>query len=354
MQEEKRNVTEETVQLIDLLEAENEEKLTKVIEAIQDVEQKSREIQYSLEEIGKDETTNMNFFSPVGVYEEGEERRELLDEAEQLKNKLEHLTCNLEQYRKRKEQLNYLKQLVKEKMQEEETPKSDIHAEVGSYHILENQEYDRNRIARDLHDSTVQSLTSLVHKTELCMRLMDIDAIRVKLELQTMIETIRSVIQDMREIIYDLRPMSLNSFGLGMTIDSYCLQLQKSYGMEVNVQVPEEEPYMLSIWKVTLYRILQEACSNIIKHAKATKIDVELSYKEEKVHLIIKDNGIGFCSEEKTDAAEKKLHGFGLSIMKERVALLGGIIDIVSEKDKGTTITVEVPIKKEEEVNGTN
>ena len=107
----------------------------------------------------------------------------------------------MEQYRKRKEQLNYLKQLVKEKMQEEETPKSDIHAEVGSYHILENQEYDRNRIARDLHDSTVQSLTSLVHKTELCMRLMDIDAIRVKLELQTMIETIRSVIHDMREII---------------------------------------------------------------------------------------------------------------------------------------------------------
>ena len=188
------------------------------------------------------------------------------------------------------------------------------------------------------------------------MRLMDIDTIRVKLELQTMIETIKTIINGMREIIYDLRPMSLNNLGLAVTVESYCIQLQKNYDIKVNFQTVGKEPELLSILRVTLYRILQEACSNIVKHAKASKIDILLTYENEKVLLKIEDNGIGFDTEALLiSKKENELHGFGLTMMKERVALLGGTITIDSVMQKGTIITVEVPVKTEkEETNGEN
>ncbi|MBQ9768163.1 MAG: sensor histidine kinase [Lachnospiraceae bacterium] len=351
MREEKKFTAEEAVRFLDVLESENEEQLTKIIEEIQDVEQKTREIDYTLRDMDKKQDININFFSPVGVFEEGEERKSLLQDAENLKEVLPKLNEKLEQYKNRKEQLFLLKQMVEKTSEPTVFPVSEEKkGGTRSLHILETQECDRNRIARDLHDSSVQSLTSLVHKTELCMRLMDIDTIRVKLELQTMIETIKTIINGMREIIYDLRPMSLNNLGLAVTVESYCIQLQKNYDIKVNFQRVGEEPELLSILKVTLYRILQEACSNIVKHAKASNIDIWITYENEKVLLKIQDNGIGFDTETLlTSQKEDELHGFGLTMMKERVALLGGTITIESVMQKGTTIMVDVPVKTEKE-----
>jgi len=355
MREGKQYTVEDAVLFLDVLETENEDQLTEMMEQIQNVEQKAREIDYTLQDLENREDSNINFFSPVGVYEEGYERKSLLQDAEKIKEELQRLNEKLEQYKNRKEQFQLLKQMV-QKTTEKAAVSEEKKGSARSLHILETQECDRNRIARDLHDSSVQSLTSLVHKTELCMRLMEIDSIRVKLELQTMIETIKTIINGMREIIYDLRPMSLNNLGLAVTIESYCIQLQKNYDIKVDFQTQGEEPELLSIVRITLYRILQEACSNIVKHAKALKIDILLTYEDEKVFLKIKDNGIGFHPE--TILESKKdddLHGFGLTMMKERVALLGGIISINSVMNEGTVITVEVPTDTEkEEKNETN
>ncbi|MCH5273118.1 MAG: ATP-binding protein [Lachnospiraceae bacterium] len=365
MKEEKKHTAEEAVWFLNVLESENEEQLIKFIEEIQNVEQEIREIDYTLQSLEKKQDSSINFFSPVGVYEEGEEKRSLLRKVEELKEKLPVLNEKLEQYKYRKEQLQYLKNVIgttlKDAFSSEEksaenndTERNNAESCVRGLYILETQEYDRSRIARDLHDSSVQSLTSLVHKTEFCMKLVDIDTVRVKLELQTMIETIKTVINGMREIIYDLRPMSLNNLGLAVTMDSYCLQLQKDYDLKVNFQVVSEEPSdLLPIWKVTLYRILQEACSNIVKHAKASQIDILLSYENDKALLKIKDNGTGFDTKVLPESDKEELHGFGLSIMRERVALLDGTISIESVVDSGTTIIVEVPLKTEkEEKNG--
>lgn len=370
MKEEKENTMEEAICFLKVLESENEEQLIKFIEEIQNAEQEIREIEYTLQSLEKKQDSNINFFSPVGVYEEEEEKKNLLLKVEKLKEKLPALNEKSEQYKYRKEQLQHLKNVVEmileNTVSSEEKPaeKNDTkngNAENGNaesnargLYILETQEYDRSRIARDLHDSSVQSLTGLMHKTEFCMRLVDVDTVRVKLELQTMIETIKTVINGMREIIYDLRPMSLNNIGLAATMDSYCLQLQKEYDLKVNFQVVSEEPpNLLSVWKITLYRILQEACNNIIKHAKASQIDILLSYEKEKAILKIKDNGIGFETEVSPESDKKERHGFGLSIMRERAALLGGTISIESVLDSGTTIIIEVPLKTEkEEKNG--
>ena len=99
MSEEKIYTTEDTIRFLDVLEAENEEALTGLMEQMQEIEQKVREVDYALEELDQKPDSNMNFFSPVGVYEEGEEKRELLQVAEKLKDELPRLTEKMEQYR---------------------------------------------------------------------------------------------------------------------------------------------------------------------------------------------------------------------------------------------------------------
>ena len=156
----------------------------------------------------------------------------------------------------------------------------------------------------------------------------------------------------MREIIYDLRPMSLDNLGLAVTIDAYCLQLKKNYDIEVYFQNPEEEPELPSIWKVTLYRVLQEACRNVIKHANASRMDIILCYEENKLKLVVKDNGNGFDAIGGTEESKKQEHSFGLSMMNERVKLLGGTIQIQSAVGEGTTVYVAVPLQEKEDVRG--
>lgn len=210
--------------------------------------------------------------------------------------------------------------------------------------LLEYQEIDRKRIARDLHDTTVQNLTNLVHKTELCSKLVDIDTVRVKLELQTMIGTIRNTINELRTIIYDLRPMSLDDLGLVVTIEQYVNKLMINSDLVINFNVENEEVKLLPIINLAIFRVIQEACSNVIKHARAKKIDINLSYSNESLDLSIEDDGIGFNFVETIKNDNSNISNFGLSIMKERIYLLSGKIDFITEEGKGTKILIKIPM----------
>lgn len=223
----------------------------------------------------------------------------------------------------------------------------EISEDVNGLKLLEIQEIERKRIARELHDSTVQNLTNLVHKTELCTKLVDLDPIRAKLELQTMIGTIKTTINDMRNIIYDLRPMSLEDLGLVITVKRYIKQFIDSTKIKVVLNVENERKINSDIIDLTLFRIIQEGCNNAMKHAKATVIYINLNYNKNNIELVIEDNGCGFeqniCKEDQY-VLSNSLSGFGLPMMKERVGLLSGQIEIVSAINKGTKIRVCVPI----------
>lgn len=218
-----------------------------------------------------------------------------------------------------------------------------IYDEIG-IKILETQEIERKRIARDLHDSTVQNLTNLVHKAELCTKLVDLDTIRTKLELETMISTIRSTINDMRNIIYDLRPMSLDDLGLVVTVNRYISQIMNHNDIKINFKVINEEFKILPVINSTLYRIIQESCNNSLKHAKAKHISIYLEYNSDYIILMIEDDGKGFESEKKGNDSNVGKSKFGLSIMRERIYLLSGNIEIASSIDSGTKISVRVPL----------
>lgn len=211
--------------------------------------------------------------------------------------------------------------------------------------ILEAQENERKRIARDLHDSTVQNLTNMMHKTELCTRLIDFDAIRAKLELQTMISTIKTTINDMRNIIFGLRPMSLDDLGLLPTIERYVRETNKSHDVSIILDVKNEESSILPVINLTLFRIVQEASNNAIKHGKASKILINLVYEADYIELHIKDNGCGFKKETLLETKANIFSGYGLSMMKERVFILSGDFNIDSNEKEGTNISVRIPLK---------
>jgi two-component system sensor histidine kinase DegS len=190
----------------------------------------------------------------------------------------------------------------------------------------------------------VQNLTSLVHKAELCIKLIEIDSIRAKLELNSMSNTIKTVINEMRGIIYNLKPMSLDDIGLTVTLERYAGRLMDLNNINVIVRSNEEPKEIHPVIKLTLFRIIQEACNNVIKHANATAINIDIIYDECLVNVSIKDNGSGFNLNNTHSGGGGHSSSFGLSIIKERISLLSGTVDIKSEKDYGTTVTVSAPL----------
>lgn len=214
--------------------------------------------------------------------------------------------------------------------------------------MLEIQEKERQRIARDLHDSSVQNMVSMVHKIELCSKLVDIDPIRCRLELVNMSKVIKEVIEEMRQMIYNLRPMSFDDIGFDVTLERELTRIQ-NLGINTNYTIEGEKYKVNPVVSLTLLRVIQEACNNAVKHANATMISVHIQYEEDKICAIVHDNGKGFKVDKcKLESIREDNSGFGLSTMHERVCLLSGKLVIHSELGVGTEIIIEVPRKKEE------
>lgn len=211
--------------------------------------------------------------------------------------------------------------------------------------LLEFQENERSRIAMELHDSVVQNLTSLIHKTELCTKLVDKDTIRTKLELQTMIGTLKNSINEIRSIIYNLKPMALDDLGLKVTLERYVKQLSVYSDFDVVLNIEEDfEENLYPLLSINILRIIQEACSNSIKHSNGSKIDVSLKIIDNNFVVIVSDNGDGF----KLDSDNKIIvenDSFGLSIMKERTRLLSGSIEYYNSENNSATVEVKFPVK---------
>jgi two-component system sensor histidine kinase DegS len=340
-----------SVLLLKELMIEYEEKLYSV--KIQLKTQQSLLKQYESELLERERTKihNIDLFSPI--YKSSQAEKDLPIAIDNINKKIEDLNKDCEQLEKRIAGLKTAVQIVdhydvlvtddNEKHSDHIIENRQIVNDKG-LSILEAQEIERQRIARDLHDSTVQNLTSLVHKTELCIKLIEIDSIRAKLELNSMSNTIKTVINEMRGIIYNLKPMSLDDIGLTVTVERYAGRLMDLNNINVIVRSNEETKEIHPVIKLTLFRIIQEACNNVIKHANATTINIDIIYDECLVNVSIKDNGSGFSLNNTHSGGDGHSSSFGLSIIKERISLLSGTVDIKSEKDYGTTVTVSAPL----------
>ncbi len=209
--------------------------------------------------------------------------------------------------------------------------------------IIEAQEAERQRIARDMHDGPAQYLSNLILKTELCIKLLDKDIDRTRLELQSLKSVIRQTIDETRRLIYNLRPMSLDDIGLVPTLERMIDKVSQDSEFNVAFDVSDFNYDINSILSLTLFRIIQEALNNVKKHANAKQVIIKLCSTAKRVKLYIQDDGVGFCLKDNTLNLEE-YKGFGLSVMKERITLLMGELEITSKVGKGTNINISIPI----------
>ncbi len=269
---------------------------------------------------------------------------ELMEEQMLLQSAFDSESEKMLEYEKKLTELSHVIKAARQTIsRKKRNAQYTVNSESYLVTFLEMQENERRRISRDLHDSSVQSLTGLIHKTELCGKLIGLDPVRCKLELNTVSKTLREVIEDMRQIIYNLRPMSFDDIGLEETIERALNKMEVSESKKISFQVTGD-PYQLKpVVGITLFRIIQEGCNNAIRHADASLIQVTLHYESGKISVEIRDNGKGFDAD--ADTKTPRNHsGFGLSVMKERVYLLSGTIKITSKINCGTVIFVEVPV----------
>ncbi len=213
---------------------------------------------------------------------------------------------------------------------------------INGINIVKGQEYEIKRVAMELHDSTVQVLTNLVHKCEICSKVIDVDSIRAKLELEVMAKTLRNTINELRNTIYNLRPMSFDDMGLDITLERIVNQSKKDSDIQMELRIEGEKRNIGETQSITIVRVLQEALSNSKKHSNASKIKILLQYLDNGIKLKVSDDGKGFDVNSIKRPEENNMSGFGLAMMREKVKLLNGIIDIDSKIDEGTNITVTI------------
>lgn len=201
------------------------------------------------------------------------------------------------------------------------------------------QEDDRQRIARDLHDASLQNLVHLVHKIELCHLYIDQDPLKAKLELSLVSKSLKEVLNEIRNTIFDLRPMSFDDLGLKAGLERLLERVNENKKYEIISDIDDvscENNFIL----IYIYRTVQEGLNNIVKHAEAQKIIFNCKMVDEVCIIDIEDDGKGFCEELEEGIEDKH---FGLSLMRERVELLNGIIHISSYEGNGTKIHIEIP-----------
>jgi len=209
--------------------------------------------------------------------------------------------------------------------------------------IARAQEEERKRVARELHDSTAQTLIALLHQLENLMNDKAKLPVREARALRGFYEQIRDVLGEVRRFSRNLRPSVLDDLGLLPALEWVTGEFKKEYGVETTFKVVGSERRFSEEAELILFRIVQEALRNIAKHAQASKAEVKVEFEKQKILVTISDDGVGF---EPQKSLEELLHWgkFGLAGMQERVQLLGGNLKVKSKVGKGTTIVATAPI----------
>lgn len=214
--------------------------------------------------------------------------------------------------------------------------------------IILAQEEERKRIAREIHDGPAQSLANIVLRTEIAERmLLKKEFEMVQEELIDLKSQVRSGLEELRKIIFNLRPMALDDLGLVPTLRKFVQDFEEKSKIHTIFELIGKEIRMPSAMEAAIYRLVQEAFSNVSKHANATYVSLEISYNPKIITLTIKDNGVGFQVGIVDQPASRNSH-FGLIGMKERVELVEGRMDIDSNIGQGTKIMIEIPTTSEE------
>jgi two-component system, NarL family, sensor histidine kinase DegS len=209
----------------------------------------------------------------------------------------------------------------------------------ASRQVFQVIEEERMRIARDMHDGPAQSMSNLVLQAEIIERLANRpDALLV--ELQDFKNSVRIALDEVRRLIFDLRPMTLDDLGLVPTLRKFTAEYTKKHGIQTRLSAAGGERRLPANIEGTLFRIVQEALTNVHKHSGAQNVEVNLVLTPERVSASVRDDGHGFDLRT-VEARVTQNRNLGLVIMRERCELEHGVFEIRSKPGKGTEIRAE-------------
>jgi two-component system sensor histidine kinase DegS len=206
---------------------------------------------------------------------------------------------------------------------------------------------ERTRIACEIHDGFVQSLAGVNFKLDLCQQLLRKDPKACLATLRESKAQLKMAIQEARQVIFNLRPLHFDKMELIPALTSYLTSYETQYHIKTEFSVSGDEQLLFPRTKIFLFRIVQEALSNVQKHARAGRVSVQLDISLDRLRVTITDDGVGFDMDAVLRDPEKWDH-FGIRGILERARLVGGEGTIDSKKGCGTRIAIEVPLVKKE------
>jgi PAS domain S-box-containing protein len=210
--------------------------------------------------------------------------------------------------------------------------------------LLNLQESERSTISRVLHDNIGQNISILDFNLTTIAEMLDQESLeRIKGLTENMRSVIRETGDKLRDISSDLHPRIVQELGLVAGINNLIERLCRTTGLKVETSFELDEFQIEESVASNLYRIVQEALTNVVKHAKCSAVSFEMVLADKSLAMVIKDNGQGFSLED-VNRREIEQRGMGIFIMTERAKAMGGKLQIVSEPDQGTELQVEVPL----------
>lgn len=213
--------------------------------------------------------------------------------------------------------------------------------------VVAAQESERQRIARELHDDTGQSLTAIGLGVRGALSILDKNPGRAGDLLQHIGNMATQSLQELQRVIANLRPSHLDDLGLAAALRWYAGELRASDQVEVTIEVTGEDQQLPGEVSTALFRITQEALNNVAKHAATEQASVQLRFHPDHVSLVVRDEGAGF---DPGLVRQKEHSRWGLLGMQERAVLLGGQLAIDTAPGKGTSVTVVIPRRPTREV----
>jgi|WetSurMetagenome_2_1015567.scaffolds.fasta_scaffold92901_3 two-component system, NarL family, sensor histidine kinase DegS len=217
--------------------------------------------------------------------------------------------------------------------------KNDTGPLAGVEMLVNAQEAERQRLSRQMHDGPAQALSNFILQTEIAMRLLDVDPVQARSELNNLKVSAMSTFQKVRNFIFELRPMMLDDLGLAPTIRRYADTFKEQASVDVNVLISGTERRLESYIEVMVFRSMQEILSNAVHQNQATSVKIQMDMGDTLIRLSVDDNGKGVDP----DFGEKESN-LGLKLIKERAEMLGGKFEIDSTPGKGTRITLAIPV----------
>ncbi|MFQ5577981.1 MAG: sensor histidine kinase, partial [Anaerolineae bacterium] len=212
--------------------------------------------------------------------------------------------------------------------------------------VLTAQEEERTRLARELHDAIGQSLTAIIMATASVEKGLPAGFKRERQKLGRVRDIAAQSLQDLRNLIFDLRPETLDDLGLALALQSQAKKHLEPAGVQMQLKTTGLQNRLPAEVETVVFRVVQEAITNIARHAQARHVIILLTRKESRLIVRVEDDGIGFNP---AGVMNGRRQAWGLRGMEERITLLGGNFSLNSHPGSGTLVLADVPLNPDED-----